>query len=241
MKFLKENRKSLDITLLITSLVILEIVLWLNYNIQLDSYSGFVASLAAFLGVLLSTNSIVSWGNKQKAIQEDIGKQRKEQLYDKKIKLAEEIMISCYEVEQAILRISNPFTSNEEIEKAHEIMKKRTDVSDRTKKPIEEGLVFFYRFEKELNVINNFLALKIQAKIYFGESLTTLFDKVRANIHKKIYVNIHMLLLGESSLNSTNKESFSMQIWNLAMQDNFMKTIISDMEQILLPLLRDDN
>ena len=49
-----------------------------------------------------------------------------------------------------------------------------------------------------------------------------------------------MLLLGESSI-ERNKEGFSMQIWNLAMHDNFMKEIISNMEKILLPLLRNDD
>lgn len=240
MKFLKENRQSIGITGLIILLVIFAIILYINYQVKLDSYSGYLAALAAFLGVILSTNSIASWGNKQKTIQEDISKQREERLNDKKIKLAEEIMISCYKVEQSILRISNPFTSPEEIEKAQEIIKKRTDVSYKTKKPIEEGLVFFYRFERELDTINDFMALKLQAKIYFGEPLIHLFDKVRENIHKKIYVNIQMLLLGESSIDR-NKKGFSMQIWNLAMHDNFMKEIISNMEKILLPLLRTDD
>ncbi|WP_428077365.1 hypothetical protein [Candidatus Avelusimicrobium alvi] len=240
MKFVKENRQSLGIIMLIILLVILEIVLYAKYRIKLDSYSGILASTAAFLGVILSINSVTSWGNKQKAIQEDISKQSKERLHDKKIKLAEEIMTACYEVEQAILRISNPFTSPDEIQKAQEVIKKRKDVSSDTQKPIEEGVIFLYRFDKELNTINNFMTLKIQAKIYFGEPLICLFDQVRKNIHQKIYVNIQMLLMGQSSRDHKT-DGYSMQIWDLSIHDNFMKKIISDMEEILLPLLRAEN
>lgn len=71
--------------MLIILLVILEIVLYAKYRIKLDSYSGILASTAAFLGVILSINSVTSWGNKQKAIQEDISKQSKERLHDKKL------------------------------------------------------------------------------------------------------------------------------------------------------------
>ena len=240
MKFLKEHRQAIGITLLIVLLILFETTLYLNYHIKLDTFSGCLASLAAFLGVLLSTDSLASWGNKQKAIQEEINAQSKSKINDKRIKLAEDIIKACYEVEQSISRISNPFTYQDEIDRAQEVMKERTDISSKTKKPIQEGIVFSHRFEKEIKIFNNFMALKIQAKIYFGDSLAQLFDKVKENIHKKLYVNICMLLTGESSL-AKEKEGFSMQIWDLSLEKNFMKDLIPEIEKILLPLIRIDN
>lgn len=240
MKFLKGHRQSIGIITMLILLIILEIVLYLNYGIKLDSYSGYLAALAAFLGVIISTDSISSWGNKQKAIQEDISIKRKEQINDKKIKLAADIMTACYQLEQSILKISNPFTYLEETKKAQEMMESREDITNSNKKRIEMGLVFKNRLENELNIINKFFSLKIQAKIYFGESLSNLFDKISQNIKEKIYINIIKLLQVENYRND-KEESASMKIWNLSIQDNFMKKLIPEFEKILLPLLRDDS
>lgn len=240
MKFLKEHRQSIGIITMFILLIILEIVLYLNYGIKLDSYSGYLAALAAFLGVIISSDSISSWGNKQKAIQEDISTKRKEQINDKKIKLAADIMTACYQLEQSILKISNPFTYSDETKKAQEEMEKNTDIPEKSKKQIETGLVFRHRLEDELTTINNFMSLKIPARIYFGEQLSILFDKTKKYISKEIYVNIQMLLSGESNLRN-KEEPYSTRIWNLSIQDNFMKKLIPEFEKILLPLLRDDS
>lgn len=58
MKFLKAHRQNLGIIALIILLVMLEVVLYLNYRIELDSYSGYLAAITAFLGVILSSSSI---------------------------------------------------------------------------------------------------------------------------------------------------------------------------------------
>lgn len=239
MKILQEHRQIIGIAIFISLIITLEIILYINYDIKLDSYSGCIASIAAILGVVLSVNSITNWGNKQKAIQENITIKNKEIISDKKIKLAGDIMTACYQLEQSILKISNPFTYLEEIQKAQEMMKSRKGITNRNRKRIERGLVFKNRLENELSTINKFFALKIQAKIYFGESLSDLFDKISQNIKEKIYINIIKLLQVENYNNE--EESASMQIWNLSIQDNFMKKIIPEIEKILLPLLRDKN
>lgn len=240
MKILQEHRQIIGIAIFISLIITLEIVLYINYGIKLDNYSGCIASIAAILGVILSANSITNWGNKQKAIQESIVIKKKEIISDKKIKLAEDIITACYQLEQSILKISNPFTYLEETQKVQEMMKNRNDITDNNKKRIEMGLVFKNRLENELNTINKFFSLRIQAKIYFGDSLSNLFDKISQKIKEKIYININRLLQGEDYSNN-KEESASMQIWNLSIQDNFMKEIIPEIEEILLPILRDKN
>lgn len=240
MKFLQEHRQIIGIAIFISLIITLEIVLYINYDIKLDSYSGCIASIAAILGVVLSVNSITNWGNKQKAIQENITIKNKEIISDKKIKLAEDIMTACYQLEQSILKISNPFTCLDEIQKAQEMMKSRKDITNSNRARIEKGLIFKNRLENELSTINKFFSLKIQAKIYFGESLNNLFNKISQNIKEKIYINITRLLQVEN-YSKNEEESASMKIWNLSIQDNFMKKIIPEIEKILLPLLRDKN
>ena len=236
MSFWRTHEHALVVVTLIIALSLLEIVLYQKYGINLDSYSGYLASLAAVLGVLLTLNSITSWGNKQKTIQEGLELKRKEKITNKKIQLAEDIINTCYQIENAIYRISNPWSSSEELKEA----KMQLSYTEQIKnKAIEEGLVFLHRFNKELNIINKLSTLKIQAKIYFGDQIVSSLELIQTNIHKQIYINIRMLLEGVTS-RSKDDEGFDIKIWNLYLKENFMKEIIPKIEKILLPIIKDN-
>lgn len=240
MKFLKENRQSLDIIALIILLVVFEIVLYKNYHIKLDSYSGCLAAITAFLGVILSTHSITSWGNKQNEEIKDIHNKAIERLEEKKLELAAEITEAFHKVNQSIKRICSPLSTGEEEQKAEDILQeimKNSNLSDQNPRIIKRGLVFLHRWNNELENINHLMSLKIKARIYFGENLEKCFEETSSFLSNDIWLKISTLLEGVSQINKDNKP-YSRQLWDLYATPTPIDDIIKKVEQILIPLIR---
>jgi hypothetical protein len=191
------------------------------------------------LVLILGSDSIFSWSNKQKAETKDITDKAKERLEDKKIDLAEKIIESFHKTKDAILRISNPFSAFSEIETAEEEMKNIILDPEDNKKAIKQGLIFANRFSKEGDIFNNLYSLKIKARMFFGDELGTFFDEIKKIIDKDILVSISMLTSGTSIMDKKDK-GFSMIIWDLSRKEDIrIDEIINKIEKILIPLLRD--
>lgn len=240
MKFLKENRDSLGLVTLIILLVILEIILYLNYDIKMDSYSGALAALAAFLGVILSTNSITSWGKKQRAETKDINNKATERLKEKKLELAAEIIEAFHQVNHSIKKICSPLSTGEEEQKAEDILQeimKNSNLSDQNPRIIKRGLVFLHRWNNELGNINHLMSLKIKARIYFGKNLEKCFEETSVFLSNDIWLKISTLLEGVSQINK-NTTPYSRQLWDLYAKKTPIDNIIEQVEQILIPLIR---
>ena len=159
------NRYSLGIITLIILLVILEIILYLNYHVKMDSYSGALAALAAFLGVILSTNSITSWGKKQKAEAKDINDKADERLKEKELELAAEIVEAFHKAKQSLIKICSPLSTGEEEQKADNMLQeimKNPENPKRNPRIIKRGLVFVNRWNTEVTNINHLISLKIK-------------------------------------------------------------------------------
>ena len=243
MKFLKENRDSLGIITLIILLVILEIILYLNYDVKMDSYSGALAALAAFLGVILSTNSITSWGNKQKAEAKDINDKADERLKEKELELAAEIVEAFHKAKQSLIKICSPLSTGEEEQKADNMLQeimKNPENPKRNPRIIKRGLVFVNRWNTEVTNINHLISLKIKARIYFGENLEKCFEEASLFFFNEIWLKISTLLEGTNQVN-TDEKPYTRQLWDYYTKATPIDMIIKKVEQILIPLIRKDS
>lgn len=241
MKFLKAHRQNLGIIALIILLVMFEVVLYLNYRIELDSYSGYLAAITAFLGVILSSSSITIWGNKQKAEIKDLNSKVKERLEEKKLELAAEITEAFYAVNQSIKKICNPLSLNQEEEQAEKdfhSIEDNLNYPTKNSRIIKRGLVFLERWNKELPTINHLFSLKIKARIYFGENLEKCFDEASSFLQIEIWLRISMLLEGTSKFDAISK-SASKQLWDYYRNETPMDKIIQQVELILIPMIRE--
>lgn len=243
MKFLKKHRHPLSIIALIAMLIIFEVILYVNYRIKLDSYSGCLAAISAFLGIILSTNSITSWGNKQKAEIKDINNRATERLQDKKLELAAEITEAFHKAKQSVITICSPLSTSEEEQKAEDILKEIMKNSNHSKgnpRVIKRGLVFLHRWNNELNNINHLISLKIKARIYFGENLEKCFEEASLFFFNEIWLKISTLLEGTSHIN-INDKPYSRQLWDFYTTKTPIDNIIKRVEEILIPLIRTDS
>ena len=240
MKFLEENRDSLDIVSLIILLIILEIILYLNYDIKMDSYSGALAALAAFLGVILSTNSITSWGKKQKAETKDINDKSAERLKEKKLELAAEITETFHRANQSLIKICSPLSTGEEEQKADNMLQeimKNSESYRRNPQIVKRGLVFLNRWNAEVANINHLMSLKIKARIYFGENLEKCFEDASLFFFNEIWLKISTLLEGTNQVHE-NEKPYTRQLWDYYTKATPIEMIIKKVEEILIPLIR---
>ena len=187
-EFLQKNQQDLFSGLFIICLAVLGILLHVYYHIKLEQYSGFLAALAAFLGVIFGAPGILSWRKKQEAQIAEINIKTQERLAEKKLDLAAEITEAFHKVNQSLQRICNRGTSYEEETKSTKDLKEienDPDYPHENPLVIKKGLVFLYRWNKELDNLNNLLALKIKARIYFGEELEKCFEETSLFFHRE--------------------------------------------------------
>lgn len=139
---------------------------------------------------------------------------KKELLGKKRINLAMDIVEKVCTIEDCLSAIRSPLTTAYECDEIEENIKKEFNQREQPK-VFKDKLYYLapaYRITKNWNKIQDFLALKNQARLYWENDIVKLFDRIShliADIR-----NASMMLYNYNDLKPNSIKEFEYKIWD---------------------------
>ncbi|MFR1674339.1 MAG: hypothetical protein ACLSWJ_05365 [Alphaproteobacteria bacterium] len=162
---------------------------------------------------------------------------KKELLGKKQINLAMDIVEKVCNIEDCLSAIRNPLTTATESDEIETNIKKEFNQDEQPQ--VHKNKLYYlapaYRITKNWNKIQDFLALRNQARLYWEDDIVELFDRIShliANVR-----NASMMLYNYNDLKPDLIKEFEYKIWDhYSKEDAIKKEMHNIVEEFIMNL-----